>query len=518
MFRPGIQPFLPAPRDLAATRPTIIDLAESGGPIRCDHGRCPFADASCCIRLPPGRRDEPDVWLILLRTMSSPETDLDQWLSDHLDGLLDEADQQTLQSYLNDHPDAAERCRQLESDQRSLRAIAVADTRPQDPGYASSLVELAIQRSVQQGLHEDHPLCRAADTVDPSESVRLRESTAWRRTAVAVLASAAAVTLIVSLWDREPDRVVAELQVDNNTTSPSVLPADRDNAVPAEELAAVEPVQTSKTIDASSDDAPAVMNMLAESSVELDGAAVETKSDTMQSSARSPMLRDALASAANTEKPNRTAEIPAMSTEQVVSSRNSIQPVGLLLVYDIELTSLGQASESVWRHLKSLELAPSFEHQLDATVVSQVNAPKQSPIAEHQLLYIRSSAVRIDQLFSTLSRDRDSVSSIGMTMVSDPSLLKVVNHVHEHSREQLEEASVSVDLRSPTGDSPGEVIASIRSREFLPLTTGSVKSMMPLASTGAPGPDVRSAGDAGESTSVSSPGADFIVPVLLVIR
>ncbi|MEM9366730.1 MAG: hypothetical protein AAGD07_12110 [Planctomycetota bacterium] len=447
--------------------------------------------------------------------MSSPETDLDQWLSDHLDGLLDEADQRTLELYLNEHPDAAKRCRQFESDQRVLRAIAMADTKQQDPGYASSLVELAIQRSVQQGLSDDHPLCRAADTVVPAASVRHRDTAVWRRAAVAVLASAAAVALIVTLWDRDSGRVVAELQPDDDVTPPSGTGTDGSAIV---ELAVVESVPPNETTDTPSAAPPAITELLADSPVETFDVSETPRQSAMDSPARGPMLQDAVASATKLDAPTVNTTMGEPPTQQVVSSSNAIQPVGLLLVYDIELTSLGQAGESVWRHLKALDLAPSFEHQLDAAVVSQVNAPEQPPIAEHQLLYIRSSAVRIDQLFSTLSRDRDSVSRIGMTMVSDPSLLKVVHHVHENSRDQLQESSVSVDLRSPSGESPDSVIASIRSREFLPLTAGSVKNMMPLTNAAAPALELGAGNDATSSTSASSPGADFIVPVLLVIR
>ncbi|MEP3932465.1 anti-sigma factor family protein, partial [Rhodopirellula bahusiensis] len=146
--------------------------------------------------------------------MSLKPEQIDQLISDHLDGRLSDDQSQWLAEQLRMDADLAQRITDAEFDRQMLRSLHQSTTTssslPSD--FASRVVAAAQQRAIDDELSSDHPLRKLPVSV-PVESVIPQSSRNARRTWVAAIAGLAAAGLLVAslqngLSDPDPNNPI----------------------------------------------------------------------------------------------------------------------------------------------------------------------------------------------------------------------------------------------------------------------------------------------------------------------
>ncbi|MFG0267086.1 MAG: anti-sigma factor family protein, partial [Rhodopirellula sp. JB055] len=352
--------------------------------------------------------------------MSFTPEQIDQLISDHLDGRLSDDQSQWLAEQLRMDADLAQRLADAELDRQMLRSLhqntSTTSRLPAD--FASRVVAAAQQRAMDENLSSDHPL-RKLPVSTPLETVTPSSSRHTRRTWVGVVAGLAAAGLFVAtLQNRGNDPNPGNSFVDPSTAIAQADPANSDSNPIAElDSQATPNIESIAANDLSKvdreDSSSAAVPSMDPTAAMADG--VDTSSVSPQ-----PEL-SSIASATDTPPVpdvNADSEINAasvdMSATVAAGNSNEVQSLaGAVLIYDVQLkpeardpgtrNPFALDSDPVRKAMTTAGLAASSKQLVNERLIE---ATRESVTLDddtrYQILLLRGPARQLDRLFLEL--------------------------------------------------------------------------------------------------------------------
>lgn len=373
----------------------------------------------------------------------------DQHLSDAVDGQLPP---DLLRSLCRD-AEIASRLETLRRDARAVRQLGEQTRRQLEisapaagqgrASIAATVLSEAIRRAEEQQLDASHPLMLASALIG-SQPVRPRD----RRMSLARWSAVAALAASVAVWFTLVPPGVTEVaqQLPDPAGSTANASLEPTGGLSVEASSAVTPQPRP---DAAS--TPEAMLAIGVPP----GVAAEP-------------------SAAKIARPMSTDQSPSIASND--SKRTNVQsPVdpgptsaGLLFVYDVRLTEMGRALRPVRSAMAEAGLGDAERFRVDQSAVDVARTVTR-PEETFRVMVLRAPLTTLDRLFSTLATDRESVESIGLTMVSDSSVSRLVQSV---SDQVVAAGSVGVELTDAQDAPPAELATWIGDRPFVPVAGG----------------------------------------------
>lgn len=426
-----------------------------------------------------------------------PVIDFDQFLSDHLDGCLAGDDLQTLNAELERNAGLRGQYECMLADQENLRELfqqstSTASGLPID--FASKVAAEAVrQRAVQ-------PSVIAASLNKPTFS---------NRTAVVgIIATAAAALLVATLASRNGSESELAQNGPQSLAGPINTLDPANTTEPADTTGLVEALQGPETPD------PEMRGpQLADNTSPLrssEAATVGPKRvaiDAAENQIASSAPVDRVARSIPARKSNDVGMPLGNSAAVSIGSQpNDDAMSGAVLVYNVRLTTQGRVTQCVAKTMKKVGMPETSRQPIDGEVVTAAKSVDSfDEDSKFQLLYLRAPAKQLDRLFANLLQDRENVTSLGLTLVTNSPILKVTDNLQsvDPTLIQHEPGTASFELES---DDAGELAILRRlldDQTFLPLTPGV------SATTGL---------NAMKPNLPSGSGQDVMSRVLLIVR
>ncbi|WP_404306391.1 anti-sigma factor family protein [Neorhodopirellula lusitana] len=441
--------------------------------------------------------------------MSVPTPNIDQLLSDHLDGWLEGEDLEFIEAQLRDDPAILAQYQSMLADRELLRAAfrqaKPATGLPKD--FAAQVVAQANRRRAGEASSVE---VASAAPINVTES-----SSNWNKTFLVsvVVATAAALLLMATLATR--DTATAPSLAQNEPESIE----NRDLESPR--LAVSEPIAAQPSLDTFASEPKIAELKIAEPQIAdpkttgaQNGAGVESFADMQRSAdmpveAAPPGTAPELAQIASASVP----ETAAFPTPQLQSAVSVSQPedrsfAGAVLVYDIQLTTAGRVGRAVSRAMKSVGMAETSRQPIDQALVQAAESVESlDGESKFQILYLRASAKKLDRLFETLLNDSEGVDSVGLSLVTDSPILKLTDNLEKVDPTEVQhgdlvaasnadQRAVSFDLQSGQNDELSVLRRLLDDKTFVPMTRKSKPT----------------------STATAGSGRDVLSRVLVIIR
>ncbi|MCC9641788.1 hypothetical protein LOC71_05840 [Rhodopirellula sp. JC740] len=433
--------------------------------------------------------------------MSPTPEQIDQLISDHLDGRLTEDQSQWLAEQLRMDADFAQRIRDAELDRKMLRSLHENTTasRALPSDFASRVVAAAHQRAIDEDLSAEHPLRQMKVSIPVEVAVAQSNRYGKRAWIAAVAGLAAAGLLVASLRTQVPGPTPDNPVLDPSTTiaqsdsDPSNPPTGTQPQVVPEPTLADEPA--SEMI--ASDDLPATAPEAMIASADLGGESV------------SPSLQSD-----DMPTPTTAREIPAADVSSMVANQSSkdLQTLsGAVLIYDVRLTPearnpglrnhFASAGDPIRKAMTSAGLEASSKQLVSERLIE---ATRESVTLDddtrYQILLLRGPAKQLDRLFLELLSDDESVDSVGMSMAMGNAVSGIA---WKQENETVGADAVAYELNADDKESLQQLGVALSNRDFMPVKAESFSNRINFA-LGSP--------------EAASTGNDFITEVLVIIR
>lgn len=428
-----------------------------------------------------------------------PVIDFDQFLSDHLDGCLDGEDLKTLNAEFERDAGLREQYECLMADQRNLREMfrqSSSTTSGLPTDFASKVVaEATRQRDGQRSVV-------AASLNQPASSNR--------SAVVGIIATAAAVLLLATLVSRNwsgnragPELAQSEAQSSSGSISTSELvdTTGRVEALRGQET--LEPnIHGARLADSASPMPSSEPTVVKPSTVQPERVAIDAAENKIASSASA----DRIARSVPSRKSNDVAGALNTSAAVSIQAQPDDSMSGAVLVYDVRLTTQGRVTQCLAKTMKKVGMPETSRQPIDGELVDAARSVNSfDEDSKFQLLYLRAPAKQLDRLFANLLQDRDNVTSLGLTLVTDSPILKVTDNLQsvDPTLIQHEPGTASFELESSDAGELAVLRRLLEDQTFLPLTPG-----MPSTT-----------GLSGMKTDLpSGSGRDVMSRVLLIVR
>lgn len=449
--------------------------------------------------------------------MSLKPEQIDQLISDHLDGRLSDDQSQWLAEQLRMDADLAQRLTDADIDRQMLRSLhqstSTSSSLPSD--FASRVVAAAQQRAIDDDLSSDHPLRKLPVSV-PVESVVPQSSRNGRRTWVAAIAGLAAAGLLVAslqnrLSDTDPNTPIGDPSTVVAQADPANIEVDPVNDLDSRSAPAVDTIAANDgSTEQSADDLP-VGNMLAEDT----STTANSVADLEGSSNNEPNRPEpnAIASAMNTETTPKLNAAPVDMSATVAAGNNSeVQSLsGAVLIYDVQLkpevrdpgarNHFALDSDPVRKAMTTAGLAASSKQLVSERLIE---ATRESVTLDentrYQILLLRGPAKQLDRLFLELLADEDSIESVGMSMAMGNAVSGIA---WQQDEDVAPSSAVAYDLNAKDKRSLQRLGMALSNRDFMPVEAESFTNRIDFA-LGSP--------------EAASTGNDFITEVLVIVR
>ncbi len=441
--------------------------------------------------------------------MSAPEPDYDQLLSDHLDGRLDEADAQMLERSMRENPALQSQFDALVTDRQDLRAFFAA---PQSAGsrLPSDFAARVLAESRRRGLQTQRAEVAAASVQAPLVERRPKPEAApkrYRRSlVVGLIATAAAILLIVSISIRSGQVGIGDITLAQNQPSPSsaITPPSNTGPLPSPGSQRVAPsIEIASSSTEISAEARTPANVLGPASEPMIGAADRSGS--------SPEARPEFDHELKTPPPSLAdvATMPApaapldrsksVSVGNDASLPSSSPFVGWMVVYEVRLSPQGRRDNVLDEAMRQVGLDDARRMPINRDVIA---AAKQADTFDEetkfQVLFIEASAKKLDRLFLDLQRDRRSVEAVGMSLVTDAPLMRMANDLQRIDATHIKhEGPLDNEQETYGSDELATFRELLSDQNFLPITSN---------------------GPVPQPESLSTSGNDFTTPVLILVR
>ncbi|WDQ17645.1 anti-sigma factor family protein [Rhodopirellula sp. P2] len=439
--------------------------------------------------------------------MSFTPEQIDQLISDHLDGRLSDDQSQWLAEQLRTDADLAQQLADAEFDRQMLRSLhqktSTTSSLPAD--FASRVVAAAQQRALDDNLSSNHPL-RKLPASAPVETVAPPSSRHTRRTWVAAIAGLAAAGLfVVTLQNRGNDPSPNNPLID---PSAAIAQADPTNLEP-DPIAGLDSLGAPNIETIASSDLPNVdregLSPAAIPSVDPTAAGMDGSNEP---SGRPQPERSSIASA--TDQLN-TAPVD-MSATVAAGNSNEVQSLsGAVLIYDVQLkpeardpgvrNHFAMDSDPVRKAMTTAGLAASSKQLVNKRLIE---ATRESVTLDddtrYQILLLRGPAKQLDRLFLELLADEDSIESVGMSMAMGNAVSGIAWQQEENV---VPSNAVAYDLNTDDRRSLQRLGMALSNRDFMPVQAESFTKRIDFA-LGSP--------------EAASTGNDFITEVLVIVR
>ncbi|TWU03477.1 hypothetical protein [Neorhodopirellula pilleata] len=439
--------------------------------------------------------------------MSDPKIDFQQLLSDHLDGWLAGEDLETLQKQLHDDAGLREQYEAMLGDRKALRAM-FSQPHPKSlpPDFARTVAAQAARRRDEvDGLNAP---------ASPTETHR-----SWRRRMViaTVVATAAAVLAMISIPSGvgiTPPRLansesgltgvmplLPNGDSKTNDSDPSSL--ERSTLIPMEQLA-------DASVDSDSPVASKRPNAMPD-------VAEQTKPEERIASIPSKEPRSIASTGTGQPETRRAMDV---STAVAISQTPDDTLSGAVLVYDVRLTSRGRITQPLSLAMQRVGLAETTRQPIDRSLIEAAKSVDTfDPESNFQVLYLRASAKRLDRLFESLLRDRENVSSVALSLVTDSPILKLTDNlervdstlIRREDRGVVRQRAASYQLESNEGSELAVLRRLLDGQTFVPVTPG--LTGFPRSGNGDAGAETDGRSDLDGATD-----RDIMSRVLVIIR
>ncbi|MEP5988973.1 anti-sigma factor family protein, partial [Rhodopirellula bahusiensis] len=354
--------------------------------------------------------------------MSLKPEQIDQLISDHLDGRLSDDQSQWLAEQLRMDADLAQRITDAEFDRQMLRSLHQSTTTssslPSD--FASRVVAAAQQRAIDDELSSDHPLRKLPVSV-PVESVIPQSSRNARRTWVAAIAGLAAAGLLVAslqngLSDPDPNNPIGDPSTAIAQADPAIGDVAPNNESDSERSPAIETIASNDVPN----DQPSVDSPTGNLPIENPEAALpamnsladQAGSTTNGSSRPEP---NSIASANDTESTSKLNAAPVDMSATVAAGNNSeVQSLtGAVLIYDVQLkpeardpgarNHFALNSDPVRKAMTTAGLSTSSKQLVNERLIEATrDSVTIDDNTRYQILLLRGPAKQLDRLFLEL--------------------------------------------------------------------------------------------------------------------
>ncbi|MCM2372262.1 anti-sigma factor family protein [Aporhodopirellula aestuarii] len=433
--------------------------------------------------------------------MSAPIPDFDQLLSDHLDGRLDENDTHLLEARLREDAALRSQYESMLADRQDLKTLFAVSEKSQ-PRLPKDFAARVVAESRRRGLKvaSDSAIEPATVYRRANADVAARGRT---RIVLGVVAAAAAVLLVISLnfsgkTDVNNVQSVAQNSPGTTSTTDGPIGLNADEPKPsAIASASVEPVE--RNVEQDTEPASTGIDgamMAATPDVEIQDPSVDSN---MMSVSPKP-ARDALASSESRGAVDNSASVSVGAENSPLFADSPL--AGAVMVYDVRLSSKGRVTGAFAQAMQRNGLDESSREKVSRDVIA---AAQRADVFEQdekfQIVFLQAPAKKVDRLFLDLLRDRESVESVGLSLVTDTPILKMTDQLVRVDATQVKHRD-AVSLQLGSGGNDAELN---RLRDLL-----GEQAFMPL---NAPAPNVDAA-----SESLSTTGTDVITRVLILVR
>ncbi|MBB3204724.1 hypothetical protein FHS27_000491 [Rhodopirellula rubra] len=428
--------------------------------------------------------------------MSAPVPDIDQLLSDHLDGRLDENDVQTLEARLRDDAALRSQYDAMLADRQSLKEIFVSSEKTQTR-LPADFASRVLAESRRRGLNIESESTTESNLVRPRTSSELASSGRMRIIA-GVVTSAAAVLLLISLnWNGRTD-VNSIQSIAQNDDGSATMPAELPEVTSIDQ----QPSAVVVGGDEPNTGAGVVPNGVAPSMMAVTPD-VEPDESSVKVDVMDVAPKPAAASVASSELP---AGVDASSSVSVGADDSpmfaSSSLAGAMMVYDVRLSQKGRVTGVFSQAMQRNGLDESSREPLNRDVIAAAKSAEVFDQDESfQIIFLQASAKKVDRLFLDLLKDSESVESVGLSLVTDTPILRMTDQLtHVDSTEVKHQQPISLELGNGADDKELETLRDLLGEQnFMPLNAmaGNVDAA---------------------SESLSSSGSDVISRVLILVR
>jgi anti-sigma factor RsiW len=414
--------------------------------------------------------------------MSAPTPDFDQLLSDHLDGMLSDADAQLLRRIMRDEPALQSQYDALLADRQQLQALfatpsSSAAKLPSD--FAARVLAESRRRRLPGGHHPSEDM--------PSVELPTSAREIYRSPLAIGLAALAAVLLLTATLSMRgfddtantqslAQNLPATASLPDLTIIPDLDPLPDETRANGEMIAARIPDATLP--DATLPDAtvPASMN-------------VENK----------PSL-DSVASADASPSAMRSNESVSLGDQRPLLAGPSLS--GAVMVYDVRLSPKGRAMGALSSAMQRIGLDDTSRRPINRDVIDAARQANSFDEQESfQIVFVQASAKKIDRLFLSLLKDQEAVRSVGLSLVTNTPILEMANQlVHADATQVKHDRPLSVELGSEDDRELAALRELLGDQAFLPMDADSM------------------ADSADVGSELSSSGSDVITRVLILVR
>lgn len=384
--------------------------------------------------------------------MSLPSEQLETLLNEYLDGELDGDVLAKVERILGEDPDAASLLDQLRQ-QRAARIDAMRNDplvrRHRLPDDFSQRVLAAIEAERQPSV-----------TTNPSPR-------RWQAAATAALALAASLLLVVLLRSDSSDVDTVAVQPAEDSVAdhpaadaPSNKADDSSAADPGArpEAAMVTDTDKQNRLPAASRSPEA--NLAIDSDRQPGTSTAETE-DEMTAGAPDPASAIAASGSPGTANPPRSAadrkskpnDEAMPSTDPLVATDRSDdparepmlegRPLRMLLVYEVERTAAGRATNCVFEGLREAGIAIKQQQPVDEQVLDHlhdarmVSKEASSPEADDtRILFLAASAGSLDRFMLAMFDDTENIATIRWNAATDAPLLAAAERLRSAARAQ----------------------------------------------------------------------------------
>jgi hypothetical protein len=341
--------------------------------------------------------------------MSVPRELLDQLLTGYLDDALSDDERARVEQLLQSDPKIVNELSQLGDMRQTLKAVAKADAVISlDKGFSDRVIGAAVARARAEGLGDDHPLVRLAE--QPSTTRTSGHAAPWGAAGVMVaIAASIMIAVIVLRPPADDEMLIAEANPNLVETDPTVAP---ENVVVAPDV-------------------------VIEGDVVIEAPGPVVPEEMIASSSSQPTV----------ETPREVSPPETPSLESIAGSPEALQELleqaaalegreNFVFVLDVRLTKEGRESDAVRKAMEFASIArPSKKDVTDELAAFAKEAVEPGADSEEAtVLYLQSTAQKLDQFYLTLQDNFAGVASLRLALPVDKSIQVAVEAVAVEAR------------------------------------------------------------------------------------
>ncbi len=395
--------------------------------------------------------------------MSEPNEILDSLLSGYLDDALTPDERSRVEQWLSTDADVR---RELDS-MRDLRLILQSIDRTDRArakhsianGFSERVIDAAIERARGEGVAEEHPLLRTTE----APSYRREYSSRGRRVAVALVALAAS-------------GLIGAVMIGPSWMAGDAEPIAQQTRISDEPVVSLD--QPSVIIDPDPSVAEPLHNAIAASDGVVPQASVSDVANIDPAN-----IEVANIDPANMSGPKSTSNVASASdavTPATVSTHSG-GPLMSVLVLDVRRTEMGRGVNPIRKALQTASIVATDQQPVDEGIVSSITAAVRSLETAKSLapqtdeisgsvMYIESSAKRIDRFISALIADREGVESVGMNLAMDAPTSNIVRSIPSVNAMEVRDSQI-VEFTGELSGTSQDLARHLGSQRFMPWSS-----------------------------------------------